>query len=75
MNESGKVHVGSRVVLWPQCCKQLELRFLSQQFPKKKKIPLAAGREAEDPIAVAAKSHGIIIFHHDGGVFFPTGCS
>lgn len=74
MNESGKVHVGSRVVLWPQCCKQLELRFLSQQFPKKK-IPLAAGREAEDPIAVAAKSHGIIIFHHDGGVFFPTGRS
>jgi hypothetical protein len=41
----------------------------------KKKIPLAAGREAEDPIAVAAKSHGIIIFHHDGGVFFPTGRS
>ena len=25
-------------------------------------IPLAAGREAEDPIAVAAKSHGTIIF-------------
>lgn len=36
VNESGKVHVGSRVVLWPQCCKQLELRFLSQQFPEKK---------------------------------------